>query len=116
MVSLVCYLLNISSPAAAGLEKRQPRCPQPPADKKPLGIILPIIFYKEAMKAVPINVTSPGPSGCVPTKAQKDNLDCAGGAVPSERAAELQDSSTTANPNPNPHKGYTSLAKTGVKP
>lgn len=114
MVSLVCSLLSIPSPAAAGLEKRQPLCPQPPTDKKPLGIILPIIFYKEDMKAVPINVTSPGPSDCAPTKAQKDNLDCAGGAVPSGREAERQDSSTTANPNP--HKGHTHPARTGVQP
>lgn len=46
------------------------------------------------MKAVPVNMRSPGPSDCATTQAQKDHLDCAGEALPSGRGAELQDSST----------------------
>lgn len=112
-MGLVCYMLSIPSPSAAGLWKRQPCCPQPLADEKPLGLLFLLSFNKEDMKAVPINITSPGPSDCVTTAAQKDNLDCAGGAAPSGREAELPGQLNHSKPKPS-QRLYTSSKDTSV--
>lgn len=68
MVSFVCYMLHIPfPPPTAGLEKRQPCCPQPLA----FGFFFLLSFNMEDMKAVHISIASTGPSDCFYPATQK---------------------------------------------
>lgn len=74
LATFVCYVLHISfSPLPSVLRKRQPGCPQALAAEKPFALFFLLSLKMEDIKAVHINIASPGPTDCAYTTTQRQN-------------------------------------------
>lgn len=99
LVTFVCYVLHISfSPFPSVLRKRQPGCPQALAAEKPFALFFLLSFKMEDIKAVHINIASPGPTYCAYTTPQRYNTGLSSPTKVSSMLGEGSDVSRTAQP------------------
>lgn len=117
LVTFVCYVLHISfSPLSSVLRKRQPGCPLPLAAEKPFALFFLLSFKMEDIKAVHINIASPGPMDCAYTTTQRYNTGLSRPTKVSSMLREGSGVSRTAQPWQilTVTKGCLNPARTGV--